>query len=379
MGQQLSAPQSVAPGSSQQLGLRLYYLDNFRTYLTALVIYHHTAIPYGGSGSASYKSSLHVADSSPALVGFNVLNQSYFMGSFFFLSGYFSGRALQRKSPGAFLKTKAIKLGVPVVMYSLFGTPIIESMMRLWKGQPLDSGLLTQYWKSLRGVRGHVWYAATLFLFDAIEAIRPYRHAPYTDRDICMNVGLDVVSSFLIRLLYPVGVFFEPLRLQPAFLPQYISAYRLGASLDSPPSPYINRPMFQGLLATSMASAAVGLGLLLYSPDKYPLSSTWGGPNVASLAYCTWNETTGYLLGTVGLQIFRDSKLLNRSWGGVGKYSYAAFLVHMIVVSTLQTMTDGWNIGGIAKTALIGTAGTTGSWGVGWVLSKVPVVGQVVT
>ena len=80
MGQQQSNPTTGTPQ-------RLYDLDNFHTYLIALVIYHHTAIPYGGSGDWMYKSQFHTTESSPPLMAFNAIDQTYFMGSFFFLSG----------------------------------------------------------------------------------------------------------------------------------------------------------------------------------------------------------------------------------------------------------------------------------------------------
>ena len=61
--------------------------------------------------------------------------------------------------------------------------------------------------ENLQGVKGHVWYLATLLLFDILESIRPYIHTPYTDREIIANLGLNIVLSFLRRLVYPVVIF----------------------------------------------------------------------------------------------------------------------------------------------------------------------------
>ncbi|KAL5349108.1 hypothetical protein ACLOAV_005396 [Pseudogymnoascus australis] len=60
--------------ASQNQRERVYYLDNFRTYLTALVIYHHVAVPDGGLGSWLYSSKLYPPGSSIALSAFNALN-----------------------------------------------------------------------------------------------------------------------------------------------------------------------------------------------------------------------------------------------------------------------------------------------------------------
>lgn len=86
-----------------------------------------------------------------------------------------------------------------------------------------------------------------------------------------------------MRFVYPVGAVFEPLNLQPGYLPLYISVYLIGASLDSAPTSFFSSPMRQGLLATSLASGAVALGILNYFLDKYTFKSILGGPNLASL------------------------------------------------------------------------------------------------
>ena len=75
---------------------RTHYLDNLRTYLTALVILHHTAVAYGGAGGWYYLE--YPNQSSLPLAIFNALNQTYFMAAFFVLSGYFSAHSIQKPS-----------------------------------------------------------------------------------------------------------------------------------------------------------------------------------------------------------------------------------------------------------------------------------------
>jgi hypothetical protein len=81
---------------------RLFYLDNFRTYLTALVMYHHTSLLYGGIGAWPYSSRFHTPGSSPTLISFNAINQPYFTDSFFFLSRRCHFLPLIRKDAGNF-------------------------------------------------------------------------------------------------------------------------------------------------------------------------------------------------------------------------------------------------------------------------------------
>ncbi|CAN9145451.1 unnamed protein product [Alternaria alternata] len=62
---------------------RTHALDNLRTCLTALVILHHASTPYGGAGPWPYTSPLYMPNSSPILLTFNVINQTFFMATFF--------------------------------------------------------------------------------------------------------------------------------------------------------------------------------------------------------------------------------------------------------------------------------------------------------
>lgn len=371
---------------------RLYYLDNFRTYLTTIVIYHHTAVGYGGVGNWFYQSRYHPQGSSEALVAFNAFNQTYFMASFFFLSSLMSTRALKRKSVQQFLRSKHIKLGIPVIVYTLLGGPAQIALSRLHSHEPLGLDILVNFWKSLRGVRGPVWYTALLLIFDTINALVP-NSLPFNPPQFLTGVFLDVACNVSVRLLYPVGYIFVPLNLQLGYMTQYIASYALGskfALFDSPlsqpplptapnliPLPSLTPATRNTLLASSIMSGAAIVGLLHYYPNTYSLPSLLGGLNSGAISYAIWNESTGYLIGSSLLGLFKRSALLSRDWGSTGRYSYAAFLVHPIVCVRAQLWTDNWNASGILKTLVVGTGGVLGSWVVGWAIVRVPGVGRV--
>ena len=79
-------------------GPRVTGFDQLRSVLTVLVIAHHTAITYGGSGGWFYRE-VHDggAPLSLAFTLFCSINQAFFMGLFFLLAGYFSPPALAAK------------------------------------------------------------------------------------------------------------------------------------------------------------------------------------------------------------------------------------------------------------------------------------------
>jgi len=82
---------------------RLFYLDNLRVYLTILVILHHAAMAYSGTGEWSIVDPA-IDDISPIfLTFFTTLNQSYFMSAFFLLAGYFTPHSLKKKGKANWL------------------------------------------------------------------------------------------------------------------------------------------------------------------------------------------------------------------------------------------------------------------------------------
>ena len=75
---------------------RLLYLDNLKSFLTAVVVFHHTTCGFVGTGwiyqLGAYDNSFRWFGT-----GLLVLNQSYFMCLFFFISAYFTPTSCDRK------------------------------------------------------------------------------------------------------------------------------------------------------------------------------------------------------------------------------------------------------------------------------------------
>ncbi|KAF2658171.1 hypothetical protein K491DRAFT_690323 [Lophiostoma macrostomum CBS 122681] len=167
-----------------------HYLSNLRTTLTALVITHHTAIPYGGTGSWSLYTSRfahHKPFASLPLVSFNVINQTFFMALFFLVSGYFSAASAAkiRKSQSrgertggggrsAFLKTKWKRLGVPTLLYTMLGPALTRALSAVVRDGVGAGEVGRRVWEEVmrtRGVRGAVWYCGVLLIFDGVYAL----------------------------------------------------------------------------------------------------------------------------------------------------------------------------------------------------------------
>src|SRR6202166_1568058 len=92
-------------------------LDRARTFLTLVVLFHHSVIPYTYFGHTDPKS----------WIGFDCVvlaTDSFFMAMFFFLSGLFVWPSLAHKSPQVFLRDRLLRLGLPLAIAAFTIIPI---------------------------------------------------------------------------------------------------------------------------------------------------------------------------------------------------------------------------------------------------------------
>ena len=240
-------------------------------------------------------------------------------------------------------------------------------------GKELTWNILSYHIRGLRGVKGPVWYAAVLLLFDTLYAIQPR----IPSLSFGSTMALNVATTFLLRIWYPAGRAIAPFNLQPGYLPQYIISYNFGtqSSIPTPVSP----PMLSRLQKRFLLGVSVASGLSIVSLLRFhPLASMSGGWNWLAFSYAIRNESTGLLIGSTLLDAFRGSSWGTRKWGNIRRYSYVAFLAHQPVCVIIQSIMDSWPADGLMKTIAIGVPAIVVSWIAGWALTLVPGVGEVV-
>ena len=213
---------------------RHFFLDNLRIYLTILVILHHTAIAYGGSGDWAVRDP-PVDEITPILLTFLVaVNQSYFMSAFFLIAGYFTPRSLERKGAATFIKDRFIRLGIPILVFSTLIINLNQVILDVWqRGRPFK-------WVVTYSV-GHLWFLQALLIFTLIYVgcraladrvsgwlqIRFFPESFPLDRHMVMSVFLLSVLTFIVRIEYPVGRWLDP-GFQLAHFVHYTFAFFVG-------------------------------------------------------------------------------------------------------------------------------------------------------
>lgn len=350
------------PSPPIQLHTRKHALDNLRTFLTALVVLHHTAIVYGGSGSWPIRSQCFPPVSVP-LITLNAIDQTFFMALFFFLSGHFTQLQMGRKraSRSTVIRSRLLRILLPALVYTMLVEPTLYVMVWVWNKQALHGvfvdvwSIYLYYWKHVRGIKGPVWYLALVMIFDAVAVLLlwPREHLGNEGRRGVLGHDMrfwapvawatTILASFAVRLVYPVGKDWGPLSLQLAYLPQYVLAYfggHFSAVSDDLfvliPFQYDTRNTLRRLFLSLMLCLCT-LGLSTAMEEKMMdidverlMQLTRGGFNVPALIYAVWNEMGFALIGFALVAVFLQYGDVPWTWGKLWlpRYSYGAFLLH---------------------------------------------------
>lgn len=153
-------------------------IDYLRSFIVGLVVVHHAALAYctfAYRDPANYlRSSWPVVDPRrwvlmDVLVAFN---DTFFMSLMFFISGWFVWRSLRRKGTSAFVRDRAMRLGVPFLLGVLFVIPFgyYPGWLAVGHDAPVLSFwrqfLFTDGWPS-----GPLWFLWLLLAFNLITVV----------------------------------------------------------------------------------------------------------------------------------------------------------------------------------------------------------------
>ena len=152
---------------------RLYFLDNLKIFLTVTVITHHqTGALSGGGGWPEFSIGNYPNCFRSFASAYLIINQSYFMCAFFFISGYFTPTSFSRKGRFLFLRDKFIRLGWPFIIYMFILQPLGTSIIQL-----NCFGSLENLKNALFLGAGPTWFAAWLLIFNSIYAVTDHSAA----------------------------------------------------------------------------------------------------------------------------------------------------------------------------------------------------------
>jgi peptidoglycan/LPS O-acetylase OafA/YrhL len=352
---------------------RAVWIDRLRAGLILLVILHHAAITYGASGSWFFKAT---AATNVPLTFLAAVNQAFFMGLFFLISGALAPASLDRKGATAFLTDRALRLGVPVLVFGFLLGPLTVALASAPLGDILgDTGR-----RILRGsfILGPLWFPAALLIFSVVLVVLPGhgRKArpvpPFADwLGLALATGL---AALLIRQVVPVGAALAGFQL--GYFASYIVLFAVGVQagqngwLDRLPPRSLWLAMTVGLVAQPILPAA------LLSTDA-PVFET--GFSLVAIAYAFWEPLVA--LGAIAALIFWSQRRGDRAtafWSWAAANSYGAFILHAPLLVAVSRALDALDAAHGVALPLSVVATTLAAFGLTAVLRRSALVRRVV-
>jgi len=303
-------------------------MDNLRIALTVLVVMHH--------------QSLLVL----AMPLFLMLNQAYFMGLFFFLSGCFTPASYDRKGMWIFLKDRLIRLGIPILIYVFILSPIAGFLMSIYQNEISGTAIISLTWKqysSMIGI-GPLWFLVMLLIFDICYFLgrgliknkpgetKNENYAAPGISSILLFILIIAIVNYLIRIIIPINkyiLFFPSL----AYLPQYVSFFILGIIsyrqkwLNLIPAK-LGKTGFILAIAGTIILMPLAISNILGSASDFTGGGTW-----KSGVYSLWDSlfSVGLCLGL--LVFFRRYFNHQKNFGkNLQRSCFTVYIIHSLII-----------------------------------------------
>jgi peptidoglycan/LPS O-acetylase OafA/YrhL len=361
-------------------------IDALRACLTLLVVLHHTAITYGGSGGWFYRELLPSDTHTSRLLSlFLAINQSYFMGLFFLIAGYFTPAAVERHGVPAFVRDRLIRLGVPLLVFAvLIGPATVALVQAVTRHRDFGAVLLRQ-WQTGSFEPGPPWFCEALLIFAAAYLLvrfifgRPGRFAFPSNRMLLLAAVATGIAAFLLRLKWPVGV--NVLALQLGYFASYIVLFVagcLGAEarwLEHLPAAQVK--LWRRVAWVTLPVLPLGVLATLVVPALQ--GHTEGGWTMPAVLYAFWEPFVAWGIILALLALFeRRFEALTPFWANLSRRAYLIFIIHPPVLVAIALAWREVALTPLLKFAITGLLACVACYLIAGVLLRVPVVRRVV-
>jgi surface polysaccharide O-acyltransferase-like enzyme len=302
--------------------------------------------------------------------------QAFFMGILFLIAGYFAASSLDRKGPRRFIADRAVRLGIPTLIYALLIHPLIRFLLESSANHRLvfQPANYVHYIVSLEFLSGTgpMWFALALLIFccgyAVLRTVSNRRDVSNTtrlptDRTMLALIAVMATGSFLVRLVQPIGT--SIMNMQLCFFVQYIVLFTIGAAVRRMdlftriPTAFGMRWLRLAVLIGPLIWAGI---IVVARPTPEQLT---GGLHWQSAAYSIWESffCAGMCVGL--LTLFR------RRWdtqGALARFlsanSFAVYMFHAPILVALGLAMSHWAAPPFAKFLLLSALGLVASFAI---------------
>jgi surface polysaccharide O-acyltransferase-like enzyme len=387
-------------GQTVMAAQRIVPLDRARTFITLLVVLHHSVMNYTYFGNGDRMRWF----------GFDLVvlfNDSFFMACMFFISGLFVRDSLARRGPANFLANSSWRLGVPFLISIFAVMPIAyyPSFLRYHPPGTTDFNFFHFWYHMVRigpWPSGPAWFLWVLLALGAIAAllwaaapraiealgqlIHASRGRPMTA--FAAFLTFTVVIYLPMRLIFGDSAWLVPghypLPIQTSRILLYAGYFFAGVGVGA-----VN--LKAGVLAENgllvrrwmvwlgFAIAAYGAILLLVYAHHNWLTDFKSPPlwwhMAYGLAFATFSAAMTFTVLTVILRFARSSLWL---LDAMRPSAYGIYLLHFIFLIWLQYIVYDPAFPAFVKFAIVFVGTLSMSWALTVLLRKIPVVARTI-
>ncbi|MDA2807598.1 acyltransferase family protein [Nocardiopsis suaedae] len=370
-------------------GRRLAFIDNLRILLTVLVVLHHCAVTYG-TIPVWYFTEPAQDPTGLVLDLFVIVNQAFFMGMFFLISGLFVPGSADRKGGRRFMRGRLVRLGVPLLLFALLLRPLVTA------GIYQEYASEVPYWLFylVSWDPGPMWFVETLLVFClAYVLIRRLGRRPEAPESPAVPAGPAsrqggafpgaaavagftaalIAATWAWRIIVPVGTAWPVVGLPtPYFLPQYALMFAVGVlAFRRGRLEHVPRAAGWGGLAMAAAGCAL-LPLSLDAPERVdPLT-------LQALVDPVYEGL--FAVGTTLFLLWLFQRFFDRQ-GPLARFlsdnAYGVYFLHPLVLVGGGMLLSGWQAPALAKFAVLGAIALPVCWAAAQGLRSLPYAERV--
>ena len=369
-------------------GARLLFIDNIRWSVIILVLSMHACDTYSPFGNWYYVDRQPIGLGTALFFGvYQSFLQAFFMGALFFIAGYFSAAAYDRKGFVSFVRDRFVRLGLPTLLYMLVIGPLTQYFLSWTWGK---GGFGHQWWVHLRdgewlSETGPMWFCAALLMFSVIYAL--IRLTGWQERRIefcddsrhglrlMIFIAVMAASTFLVRIAVRGDA--SVLNVHPGDFPQYVLMFAAGAFgwrgdwMTELPEGLCIR---WGSLGLALAIPLFAALILFGGGLQGETAQYAGGFNPVSAGKCLWEALVCVGMSLLMLAVYRRRFA---SQGSVARWlsdnSFGVYLIHPPILIGSAILLHGVPLNAIAKALLLTAIAAIGSFAVSaFILRKSP-------
>lgn len=362
---------------------RLFFIDHWRAALIILVVLHHIAVIYGANTPFYYLEPNDIL-ASIVLTIFQLLNQAWFMGAFFLISGYFTPGSFDRKGSGSFLKDRLLRLGIPLLIFMFVLNPIASIGIYQMPASltHITTPLTWQQYPYFIHV-GPLWFVAILLIFDfgyaawraatRNRATRPSTATVLPDyRVITAFVLVLALASYLVRIVVPLGKYvlgYPTL----SYLPQYLGLFLVGV-IAFRGNWFRTLPSSMGKWGFRAALVATLTLFPLALIGKSGFSGNFLGNGYwQSAVYALWDSILSVGMCLALITLFRRFFSGESRLGSfLSRHGYTVFIIHCPIIVFLAIAVRGIHLENLLKFGMLAIVGVPLCFAVAYLVRKIP-------